>query len=191
MIGSNAQTGQTGYLFEVEGTALQPNAITLGSNIQFAGDTNYYTVTGITDEDTVNGYAPSKNKSNKQMHKQKEIMLQLQASLVTFPLTDTIQILVQVILLQQIIPNTSSISDLTRETDETNGGRVYYVGTDQSGNFRVGEYFKVDQATGTATLNADAFDLSGPTELQLGSIGAQLGATINEFSIDSHLQETG
>ena len=33
-------------------------------------------------------------------------------------------------------------------------------------------------------MNADAFDLSGLTELQLGSIGASLGATINEFSTD-------
>ena len=43
------------------------------------------------------------------------------------------------------------------------------------------------QATGIATLNADAFDLSGLTELQLGSIGAQLGEQINEFSSDRTL----
>jgi hypothetical protein len=65
--------------------------------------------------------------------------------------------------------------------------RVYYVSTDQDGNFRVGEYFKVDQATGRATLNASAFDLSGLTSLKLGSIGAQLGEQINEFSADATL----
>jgi hypothetical protein len=70
------------------------------------------------------------------------------------------------------------------ETNEVFPGRVFYVSTDQDGNFRVGEYFRIDQATGRATLNANAFDLSGLTSLKLGSIGAQLGETINEFSSD-------
>ena len=71
------------------------------------------------------------------------------------------------------------------ETDEAFPGRVFYVSTDQDGNFRVGEYFRIDQATGRATLNASAFDLAGLTSLRLGSIGAQLGETINEFSSDA------
>lgn len=66
-------------------------------------------------------------------------------------------------------------------------GRVYYVSTDQDGNFRVGEFFKVEQATGSATLDANAFDLSGLASLRLGTIGAQLGASINEFSTDATL----
>ena len=73
------------------------------------------------------------------------------------------------------------------ETNEVFPGRVYYVSTDQDGNFRVGEYFRIDQATGRATLNASAFDLAGLTSLRLGSIGAQLGETINEFSADASL----
>ena len=73
------------------------------------------------------------------------------------------------------------------ETTENYPGRVYYVSTDQDGNFRVGEYFRIDQATGRATLNASAFDLAGLTSLKLGSIGAQLGETINEFSSDATL----
>lgn len=71
------------------------------------------------------------------------------------------------------------------ETNEVFPGRVFYVSTDQDGNFRVGEYFRIDQATGRATLNASAFDLAGLTSLRLGSIGAQLGETINEFSSDA------
>jgi hypothetical protein len=66
-------------------------------------------------------------------------------------------------------------------------GRVFYTSTDQDGNFRVGDYFKVDQGTGRATLNANAFDLSGLSSLRLGSIGAQLGEQINEFSSDPTL----
>ena len=73
------------------------------------------------------------------------------------------------------------------EVEEIIPGRVFYVSTDQDGNFRVGDYFKIDQATGRATLNANAFDLSGLTSLKLGSIGAQLGELISEFSSDNTL----
>ena len=77
----------------------------------------------------------------------------------------------------------------TQEINEEFPGRVFYVSTDQDGNFRVGKYFRVNQATGSATLNASAFDLSGLTSLQLGSIGAQLGAQINEFSTDGTMSQ--
>ena len=75
------------------------------------------------------------------------------------------------------------------ETDESRPGRVYYVSTDQDGNFSVGKFFKVEQSTGKATLDASAFDLSGLSSLRLGSIGAQLGAAINEFSTDGTLSQ--
>ena len=74
-----------------------------------------------------------------------------------------------------------------QEVTETYPGRVYFVSTDQDGNFRVGNYFRVDQSTGRATLDASAFDLAGLTSLRLGSIGAQLGESINEFSADGTL----
>jgi hypothetical protein len=66
-------------------------------------------------------------------------------------------------------------------------GRVYFVTTDQDGNFKVGNYFAVDQATGSATLNAAAFNLSGLTSLRLGSLGGQIGEAINEFSSDGSM----
>ena len=81
-------------------------------------------------------------------------------------------------------PNVAS-----QETDEDRPGRVYYVSTDQDGNFAVGKFFRVEQATGKATLDASAFDLSGLQSLRLGSIGAQLGASINEFSTDGTLSQ--
>ena len=77
----------------------------------------------------------------------------------------------------------------SQEITEGFPGRVFYVSTDQDGNFRVGKYFRVNQATGSATLNASAFDLSGLTSLRLGSIGAQLGASIDEFSTDVTLSQ--
>jgi hypothetical protein len=66
-------------------------------------------------------------------------------------------------------------------------GRCYYVSTDQDGNFRVGDFFLVEQATGTATLDASAFNLSGLASLRLGTLGAELGVAINEFSADVNL----
>ncbi len=71
------------------------------------------------------------------------------------------------------------------ETVDNNGGRVFYTSTDQDGNFRVGELFTIEQSTGIATLNADAFNIAGLAELSLGNI--TLGgnsATITEFSTD-------
>jgi len=77
-----------------------------------------------------------------------------------------------------------------RETKSENGGRVFYVTTDQDGNFRVGDYFKVEQSTGRATLSSEEFDLTGLNELQLGSITAgKQGATINEFSTDGTMAD--
>ena len=74
-----------------------------------------------------------------------------------------------------------------QETNIVAPGRIYFVSTDQGGNFRVGEYFSVNQLTGAATLDASAFNLSGLTELKLGAIGGQIGESISEFSSDETL----
>ena len=98
--------------------------------------------------------------------------------------------LVLVEQLQLIWPGTPAQDPVqTQEVVEDFPGRVFYVSADSNGNFRVGRYFKVNQATGSATLNASAFDLSGLSSLRLGSIGAQLGAQINEFSTDTTLSQ--
>ena len=70
------------------------------------------------------------------------------------------------------------------ETNVFGPGKVFFVSTDQGGNFRVGDFFSVDQLTGRATLDASAFNLSGLTELRLGSLGGQVGEAISEFSAD-------
>ena len=75
--------------------------------------------------------------------------------------------------------------DATKETYQAGGGRVFYTSTDQDGNFRVGELFSVEQSTGVATLNADAFNIAGLNELSLGSVElGGTGAVITEFSTD-------
>jgi hypothetical protein len=71
------------------------------------------------------------------------------------------------------------------ETVGSNGGRVFFTSTDQDGNFRVGDLFAIEQSTGIATLNADAFNISGLQELNLGNVTLGGGsATITEFSTD-------
>ena len=57
----------------------------------------------------------------------------------------------------------------------------------QDGNFNVGNLFGVQQSTGTATLNASAFNLSGLQSLTLGSVSLGVGsATITQFSTDPY-----
>ena len=71
------------------------------------------------------------------------------------------------------------------EVVELNRGRVFYTSTDQSGNFRAGELFAVEQATGIVTISADFFDLDGLSELRLGGIRVGgTGAVVREFSTD-------
>ena len=71
------------------------------------------------------------------------------------------------------------------QTLQNGGGRVFYTSTDQDGNFRVGELFQVEQSTGVVSINADAFALSGLSELRLGGVTlGGTGATIREFSTD-------
>tara|TARA_E500000331_G_scaffold966_1_gene1001 strand:+ start:797 stop:5593 length:4797 start_codon:yes stop_codon:yes gene_type:complete len=70
-----------------------------------------------------------------------------------------------------------------QEVREANAGRVFYTSTDQDGNFRVGEQFRVQQNTGIITVQASQFNLTGLNELSLGGIvvgGTQV--VINEFS---------
>ncbi len=75
-------------------------------------------------------------------------------------------------------PPVNSINE-ANETDERTVGRVFYVTTDQFGNFKVGPYFAVDQGTGRVTFSA-AIALSN-----LDGIGFKRGVPIAEFSVDS------
>jgi len=72
------------------------------------------------------------------------------------------------------------------EVYEVGGGRVFYTSTDQDGNFRVGELFKVEQSTGTVTISASLFNLGGLEELRLGGVSVGgTGTVIREFSTDA------
>ena len=86
-------------------------------------------------------------------------------------------------------PTQSKVQANQVVTLPTDPGRVYYVATDEEGNFYVGDQFKVEQATGKATLDSSAFDLTGLESLQLGSIGGLIGASVNEFSTDGTMSQ--
>ena len=76
------------------------------------------------------------------------------------------------------------------EVYESRGGRVFYTSSDQDGNFRVGELFSVQQATGVVTISAEFFQLDGLSELALG--GVRLGGSgtvVREFSTDPTFSE--
>jgi len=69
---------------------------------------------------------------------------------------------------------------------EVNYGRVFFTSTDQDGNFKVGNLFGVQQATGIITLSASQFGLSGLSSLSLGgiSVGGS-SVVITQFSTDA------
>jgi hypothetical protein len=72
------------------------------------------------------------------------------------------------------------------QTIEANYGRVFYTSTDQDGNFKVGNLFGVQQATGIVTLSASQFGLTGLATLSLGGISVGGSSVIvNQFSTDS------
>ncbi len=64
------------------------------------------------------------------------------------------------------------------EIVELTKGRVFYTTSDQDGNFKVGDFFKVDQGTGTVTFS------SSIAISNLDGLGFKRGVAISEFSVD-------
>jgi hypothetical protein len=180
----------TGVLFSIDNLSRSPKN---GSVLQIAGDTETYFVIGVNNFDEgagtasiqINPAIPSnKTPGDGTAVTFREAFSQVRMSghdfldIGTGGFADTNYPVI-------ISSDYTQQPDQNRETLAENGGRVFYVTTDQSGNFRVGDYFKIEQATGRATLSSEEFDLAGLNELQLGSITAgKQGATINEFSTD-------
>jgi len=191
---SAAQIGQIGPLISLKSGTTSLNSsgiITVGTNIKFAGDSKYYRISAVSEEDTVGGTATVRLTESITTGNQKgnSTVADITQNFSNVRLTghDFLDIGTGDIITSNYPGGPSQPADQSDEVNELNGGRVYFSSTDQKGDFRIGDQFRIEQATGIATLNADAFDLSGLNELQLGSIGAELGATINEFSTDETL----
>jgi hypothetical protein len=180
----------TGINFSISGLSRQPKE---GSVLTIAGDSETYFLIAVANFDSGLGTASIAIEpaipSNKTPNDGTELTFREAFSQVRMTSHDFLDIgsggfadtnypvIISADYVQQ--PNSD------RETLSESGGRVFYVTTDQDGNFRVGPYFKVEQSTGRATLSSEEFDLSGLNELQLGSIKAgRQGATVNEFSTD-------
>jgi len=192
---SAAQTGQVGPLIAVkssDGTLGSATVIGVGSNVVFAGDTaKYYRISAVSETNTGNETAlirlTESVVTDRAVAEDEEGDVTINFSNVRLTGHDFLDIGTGGFADTNYPGAASQPADQDDEVTELNGGRVYFSSTDQKGDFRVGDLFRIEQATGVATLNADAFDLSGLSELQLGSIGAELGATINEFSTDETL----
>ncbi len=191
---SSAQTGQTGALIAVDSsdsTLGSANVIKLGANVQFAGDSTYYRVSAVSETNLSNRQVTirltSSVTSGNAIADNTATTITTGYSNIRLTGHDFLDIGTGDFTTTNYPGGPSQPADQSDEVTEDGAGRVYFTSTDQSGDFRVGDLFRIEQATGVATLNADAFDLSGLSELQLGSIGAELGATINEFSTDETL----
>jgi hypothetical protein len=69
-------------------------------------------------------------------------------------------------------------SQTANEVSEIGNGRCFYVSTDQNGNFRVGQYFSVDQGTGVVKFAASI------VLTNLDGLGFKRGVAISSFSAD-------
>jgi hypothetical protein len=180
----------TGINFSVSGLAREPKE---GSVVQISGDSETYYLISIANFDSGSGTCEvaldPAIPSNKTPNDNTSIIFREAFSQVRMTGHDFLDIGTggfastnyPVIISADYAQSPNQLN----ETLSEDGGRVFYVTTDQDGNFRVGDYFKVEQATGRSTINAQEFNLSGLNELQLGSITAgRQGATVNEFSTD-------
>ena len=83
-------------------------------------------------------------------------------------------------------PNVDESTALPQnEAIEVNQGHVFYVSTDENGNFLVGSLFGVEQATGTVTLSATQFGLIGLNTLSLGGLAVgSSSVVVTQISTD-------
>ena len=189
--GSNAVSGQKDALFEVTGLSTTP---IVGDALGFStvglgySDSNTYIIRTVTGYDSGTGratisVAPAKASAPSSLDDQ-EFSMRTKFSKVRLTGHDFLLIGTGNTAQTNYPDVDENTAAQGNETNIVNSGKIFYVSTDQGGNFRVGEYFSVNQLTGAATLDASAFNLSGLTELRLGAIGGQIGEAINEFSSD-------
>ena len=194
LVNSNFYRGQYGYIVSIDTLTGQPKP---GQSISFAGDADSagqaraYVVSSVTGYDSGTGQATltlsqQKLETNASAD-DTNVTVRTNYSQVRLTGHDFLSVGTGGITTTNYPGTPTQAASQGNEVIETAPGRVYFISTDQDGNFRVGNYFRIDQATGRATLDASAFDLSGLTSLRLGSIGAQIGESINEFSSDATL----
>ncbi len=166
-----------------------------GAQITFAGNPTRYVVSAVTELGTVNGGSSAtfrispELKVRDNLEHATQTSIQIRYSQVRLTGHDFLDIGTGNFLetnYPELYATGNYVPEPEAEVYEEDGGRVFYTSTDQSGNFRTGELFAVEQATGIVTISADFFDLAGLTELRLGGIRVGgSGAVIREFSTDA------
>ena len=194
---------QTGYYLNVNGLNSNPTA---GSNIVINNNGTYYKLVQVnayvgTDRNSFQGWtaaggsapytarfqmSPALTATNAPAHGE-TITMRIKYSQVRLTGHDFLSIGTGGTTTTNY-PNTpTQLPDVNKQTVGNGGGRVFYTATDQDGNFTVGTLFSVQQATGVASINADAFNLAGLNSLTLGSVAlGGTGATITSFSTDQY-----
>lgn len=176
--------GQQGYVLVVNGLTAAPQ---VGQSIQIASDSSAYVIQSVSgswvNASSVISLALAQQKPTAS-NAGSTVTLRSFFSLLRITAHDFLNIGTGGITTTNYPNAPSQAPNPANRTIQNLPGRIYYVAADEQGNFNVGQYFAVNQATGAATLNANSFNLSGLTSLRLGSIGAQLGAQIDEFSTD-------
>ena len=183
-----ADTYQNSQYMNVSGMTLVPTA---GSNVQFAGNSTYYKLVSVSSlAGSAGNYSatlqisPNMTIPLSPVHGV-AITMRIMYSQVRLTGHDFLSVGTGTISTTNYpgTPTQSAVS--AQQTVESGGGRVFYTATDQDGNFNVGNLFTVQQSTGIATLNANAFNLSGLQTLQLGSVSlGSSNTTISQFSTD-------
>jgi hypothetical protein len=183
VIATGGNSGQKGFVVVVTGLTAQP---IIGTSIEFDGDTSAYVIQQIGTWVNSSSIVQIVMAQEKVIASTDGTATRIRANFSQTRLTghDFLSIGTGGITTTNYPGYPTQSAAPGNQTVEVFPGRVFYIATDQDGNFKVGNYFAVNQATGTATLNANAFNLSGLSALRLGSVGAQLGELIAEFSSD-------
>jgi hypothetical protein len=94
------------------------------------------------------------------------------------------------------LPEYGGVTDSSQQTVEVGAGNVFLTASDQRGNFTVGSSFRVNQTTGTVTLDTDQFSLSGlqaigPFKFAGNEVGVQLQEVSNRSDLTSESSKPG
>jgi Concanavalin A-like lectin/glucanases superfamily len=150
-----AGDSSTVLLLHFDGTNLSTNIVDDGITIQDVRSSGSGTATGITRYDRKEFAAELRSISSANIYGNQgakadgaDVKLQLMAHNFAYIGTGA------------DLTNNDTAVIQANEVIEVNGGNVYYNSVDQSGNFRVGEFFSVDFETGAVTFAAGNFDVS-------------------------------
>ena len=185
---------QTGYYINLQGLPTNPTA---GSNVVFTGNSAYYKLVQVTNflgsgPGVIAPYtgrlqvSPAFTITSAPAHGT-AVTIRIKYSQVRLTGHDFLSIGTGNVATTNYPGTPLQLFDVNKQTVGFGGGRVFYTSTDQDGNFNVGTLFSVQQATGVASINADAFNLAGLNSLTLGSVAlGGTGATVTQFSTDPY-----